>query len=259
VIARHTNNARLQVLYVSELAEPAEVDLSVYEGLADGEDDIAWFTARLTELGIATAVEIHGVQVCLGQAIPPIEMFDAAVIGGSYHMVSDDRPWQRRLLRWMDSALRGGRPCLGICGGHQLMAAFFGAKVRPVPDGVWCETRAVNRTDVGHCHWLFRNLDPAVEFHFANYEHVVEVPDQAAALATRPSSPAVALDYGGNWVSAQFHPEMSSEAMARSWLPDYPDRARRYRPSPNASRILYNFLVHAGLVIPQVASHNGQG
>lgn len=255
-MVRHSENGRLQVLYISELAEPGAVDLRVYRGLAEGEDDIAWFTARLTELGLAEAVEIHGVQVCLGEAIPRAEMFDAAVIGGSYHMVGDDRPWQRRLLRWMDAAVDGRRPCLGICGGHQLMATFFGAKVGPVPDEVWCETRAVDQTDAGRGHWLFRDIDSTAEFHFANYEHVVEVPDQATALATRGASPAVALDYGGNWVSAQFHPEMSAEAMARSWLPDYPDRARRYRPSPVASQVLYNFLVHAGLTLPRATSHD---
>ena len=237
----------LKLLLICQLAEPDEVDLSVFAGLSEGEDDLGWIQSRFEELGVSDAVDVHGVHVCLGEEIPPIDTFDAAIIGGSYHMVGDDRPWQRHLLQWMREARETGKPCLGICGGHQLMGVQFGAKVSGLPDEICCGTLQVDWTDAGEAHWLFRGIVPDTEFHFGNYEHVVEVPAGATALATRESSPAVAADFGGDWVGVQFHPEMSAEAMARSWQPDFPERAQRYRASPGASRVLLNFLFRAGL------------
>jgi GMP synthase-like glutamine amidotransferase len=136
---------------------------------------------------------------------------------------------------------------MGICGGHQLMSAHFGAMVGPVTGEVWCETKTVERTPAGQDHWLFEAVPPQTPFQFGNYEHVATVPAQAHSLAIRGSSPAVALDYGGGWVSVQFHPEMTAHAMAVSWEKSHPERVERYFESHLAARLLLNFLHKAGL------------
>lgn len=236
----------MKVLYVCQLGEPDVHDLDVYRGLAEGADDAEWFIARLRELGVAEGVSVTTARVCLGEGIPPPEGFDAAVIGGSYHMVSENRPWQVEILSWLESARARGLPTFGICGGHQLMAASRGADVTPIPGGTWGESMAVPRTNSGIGHWLFEGVDEDCPFHFGNTEHVCLPPEGVTVLASLPESPALALDYGGTWVSVQFHPEMSVEAFVRSWVHCAPERAGRYRESPQASRLLVNFLRHAG-------------
>ena len=80
----------ITLLYISQLAEPDLHDLSVYAGQADGEDDVAWFRTRLSELGLNDAIALTPVRVCLGDALPDPSDFDAVVIGGSYHMTAAD-------------------------------------------------------------------------------------------------------------------------------------------------------------------------
>lgn len=236
-----------RVLYVCQIADAGEYDLSVYEGLPDGVDDGEWFGTRLDELGLADRVETTVVRVCAGETIPAAGGHDAAVLGGSYHMVGEDLPWQRHILEWLGDWRARGLPMFGICGGHQLVARLYGAPVSPLPGGTWSATRAVERTAAGDGHWLFRGVPPDTGFHFGNSEHVSPPPDAATVLATLDDSPAVATDYGGGWVSVQFHPEMTAAAFVRSWSQSEPERCTRYAESPRGALLLRNFLEHAGL------------
>ena len=238
------NKSPVKLLYVSEMAEPDMHDLTVYAGLAEGVEDSAWFATRIHELKLAESVAVQSVQVCLGDALPSTDDFDGVVIGGSYHMVSEDRPWQRAILAWLAHAWRAPRPLLGICGGHQLMAHFFGAAVEPISSGTWSETTPIALTAEGRAHWLFAGMPPQTPYHFACSEHVARPPTTATVLAQQNGSPAVALDYGRSWVSVQFHPEMSAEAMQQSWQRSAPERARRYAPSPQSAQIIANFVRH---------------
>lgn len=237
----------MRVLYIGQLAEPDLHDLSIYEGLADGPTDADWFVTRLNELGIREHIELDSVDVCLGDEVPDAADYEAVIIGGSYHMVGERRPWQERLLEWIDRAWDSGVPCLGICGGHQLMGIYFGATVEPVADGPWCETGPVDWTPAGTAHWLMADVYPDTGFHFGNTEAVSCVPEGASVLATRYDSPAVALDFGKDWIGIQFHPEMSAAGMMASWRESHPERMKRYQPSPVAARLLLNFLRRAGL------------
>ena len=231
----------ITLLYISQLAEPELHDLSVYVGQADGEDDVAWFRTRLRELELDDQVALTAVRVCLGEPLPDPSGFDAVVIGGSYHMVSEEREWQQRMLGWFDHARASGRPMFGICGGHQLMAAYHGAAVVPMTEGPWSGTRAVEPTENGRDHWLFQNVGEAVGYHFGNTEHVIPPPANAEVLARTPTSPALALDYGDDWVSVQFHPEMSVDTFACYWETIDPTRVASYTPSPTARLLIRNF------------------
>ena len=92
------------------------------------------------------------------------------------------------------------------------MVLWFGARVEALPDAPCAGSYTVRHTDAGRHHWLFENVDEDTCFQFGNYEHVASVPAGATALAVRDDSPAQVLDYGGEWVSVQFHPEMSASA-----------------------------------------------
>lgn len=55
--------------------------------------------------------------------------FDAAVLSGSQASVLDDRDWIDREARWVNAAVAHGLPVLGVCFGHQLLAAVLGGTV----------------------------------------------------------------------------------------------------------------------------------
>ena len=69
-----------------------------------------WFRQRLAELGLEGRVDVAGYAACNGGPLPEPERFEAAVLGGSLHSVSEDRPWQRRIMAWLETWQAGGRP-----------------------------------------------------------------------------------------------------------------------------------------------------
>ncbi len=235
----------LRLLYISQIADPALHDLSVYVGQSDGDDDVGWFQARLAEVRCDKLVDLTSARVCIGDALPPAAAVDAAVIGGSYHMVGEQRGWQRRIHAFLDAASQSRIPVLGICGGHQLMSAHLGADVGPLDAPPCAGTMLVPRSEPGRAHWLFEDIDESVPFHFCNDEHVRSVPAGARVLACDAQCPALALDYGDDWVSTQFHPEMSTEGFVRYWADIDPARAASYRESPRAALVIRNFVHRA--------------
>ncbi|MBT7746037.1 MAG: hypothetical protein HN725_12160, partial [Alphaproteobacteria bacterium] len=104
-------------------------------------------------------------------------------------------------------------------------------------------------TKAGKTHSLFEGYSDEPVFHFGNYEHVVETPAGSTVLAAGTNSPALAIDHGGNWLSIQFHPEISQDYMARVWLNSgTPEFSANYYPLPDAPRVLVNYVRWAGLL-----------
>ena len=66
-------------------------------------------------------------------------------------------------------------------------------------------------------------------------------------LATLREAKSLALDHGGNWYSIQFHPEISAEIMRQYWQHENPANIDNYRETPEAPKLLSNFLTLAGL------------
>ena len=184
--------------------------------------------AKMQDFTNCVVDSITTVCVSRGEKLPNFTSsrhFDAVVVGGSFHSVEDNKPWQLELGGWLRQYRNTGRPLLGICGGHQLMAFLLGgtigrrgdSKSGPIvhPHSSVC----VSLSNEGAVHPLFAGfslghaakLSPV--FHFGNNEHVVELPQPKegcyTVLASTRDSPAVAVDYGGGWLGVQFHPEAS--------------------------------------------------
>ncbi len=157
-------------------------------------------------------------------------------------------PGSIETMAWLERYRTSGRPLLGICGGHQLIARLSGASVEPVADGPIAGSLEVTLTAAGRRHFLFEGFGDAPVFHFANFNHVAAAPQNAAILATRPGMPCVALDHGGGWCGVQFHPEATDSCLAASWKPIDPALMRGYRPLPDAPRLIRNFLTGTGLL-----------
>ena len=239
-----------KLAFLSCLGEVGRYDPSLFENAPGQDDETYWFELMLRDAGLDRKVRYTGYHVCRGVPFPGDDEFDALVIGGSFHSVHDDRPFQKAVLALLDRLWKNEKPTpvFGICGGHQLMCTYFGTTVTRVDAGAQGATQSIELTDSGRDHWLFDGQPGVPDYHFGNEEHAAVPPTIASVLATHPAIPVAALDYGHGWVSTQFHPEADHAIMAGSWRDSRPEFMDRYRPTPHAPRLFENFLVRNGVV-----------
>jgi GMP synthase (glutamine-hydrolysing) len=133
---------------------------------------------------------------------------DGAVVTGSKSSVYDDEPWIDPLLDWLAAADRRGLPLLGVCFGHQALAAALGGRVEHMGE-FELGYRRVDRTGADD---LLTGLDDSFTVFTTHQDRVVELPPGADRIATN--------DYGvhgfrrGRSWGVQFHPEYDRETAA---------------------------------------------
>ena len=126
--------------------------------------------------------------------------FDGAVVTGSRASVYWDEPWIDPLIEWVGTAVERGMPVLGVCFGHQVLAAALGGTVEDM-GGYEIGYRDVEVGDDP----LFAGVESPATVFTTHSDTVTELPPEAERIA--------ANDYGvhgfrvGNAVGVQFHPE----------------------------------------------------
>ena len=152
-----------------------------------------------------------------GAAIPPFEGYDALMVFGGPMDV-----WQEETHPWLipeKAAIRewvsAGRPYLGVCLGHQLLAEAMGGKV-----GLMAKPEVgieeVRLTEAGRASPLFTGFPPAfptLQWHGAA---VLELPEGARILAENDHCPIQAIQWGEKAFGIQYHVELT-EATVPEW------------------------------------------
>lgn len=160
-----------------------------------------WFRAALP------GHDVIVVRPDLDQALPRPDQFRAAVITGSWSMVTDREDWSERTAQWVRDVLPGGKPMLGVCYGHQLMAHAFGGAVDYHPKGIELGTFRVRRN--GSSDALADTLPCEFDAHLTHQQSVLRPPGCAITLAASDHDQQQMLRYGPRAWSTQFHPEFT--------------------------------------------------
>lgn len=240
---------RKKLTFLAQLGAPGRYDPRVFANQPGGDNEIHWFKLLLSDLGLLDVLDFEGRRICYGAPLPDPEDADAYVIGGSFHSVHDGLDWQAALNDWVVTLWGRSEPppVFGICGGHQTMCHVVGETVDKHPGGVRVGTLPVALTEAGRQSALFEDVVP--RFHFGNEDRVLTTPPGATVLATGEGMPACALDHGRGWMSVQFHPEATASVMSESWGPKLAaEYAEHYAPTPDAPRLILNFLKANGIV-----------
>ena len=162
-----------------------------------------------------------------GEPLPAPGEVAAAVVTGSSAMVDDGHDWIEPCAHWLRELLALGRPVLGICFGHQLLAHALGGEVRENPNGIEVGTVRTHLTDAAPADPLFGGLATVIPVQASHRQCVITLPPGAVRLAASDMDLNHAFRFGSNAWGLQFHPEFDRE-ITRAYI-------ERYRPDLEAS------------------------
>ncbi len=171
-------------------------------------------------------IEWDVVELDQGEPIPPLDTYDALwVMGGSMDVWDvEESPWlipEKAAIRtWVREM---GKPFLGLCLGHQLLADALGGTCgpqKPPEIGIL----EVELTEAGQADPLFAGLPKHQECLQWHSVRVAQAPEDTTVLASSPACAIQAMRVGDCAWSMQYHVEVEPDTVA-NWakIPAYRD------------------------------------
>ena len=152
----------------------------------------------------------ESIAVCDGADLPALDSVESVLVTGSAAGVYEDHSWMAPLFDFIRRAGAARIPQIGVCFGHQAIAAAMGARVEKSDKG-W----GIGRHVYDICHkpdWM-SGLDGRDTFSLgvSHQDQVLSLPEGARLIAASDFTPYAALDYGRMpAISFQGHPEFSA-------------------------------------------------
>lgn len=189
-----------------------------------------------------------------------LEGFDGVILGGSGEFdlhggrTDDDvarttaHVILRRLSPLMRTVLEKDFPLFGVCFGHQLMAEMLGGNITSDPDQKKAGSYELSRCATAADDALFNDVPEIFVAQYGHKDAVTSMPEGAVLLASGSACKFSALRYGRKVYSTQFHPELTEDDVLNrfkttpGYLPEGVEAESLVRPSPEASRLLRNFV-----------------
>ncbi|MGE3772819.1 MAG: type 1 glutamine amidotransferase [Gammaproteobacteria bacterium] len=170
----------------------------------DYADMIAhWLTAAGADF------ELHVWAAHEGDLPAHVDDCDAWLVSGSRAGVYEALPWMASLLDWVRGVYAAGRPQLGICFGHQLLAEALGGRTLRAPAG-WGIGNVVLRLRATTAGAPTRE---ALSLYMAHQDQVVTLPPGATWLAETEHCAHAMFAMGDRVLGLQAHPEFTADFM----------------------------------------------
>ena len=146
------------------------------------------------------------------------------VLGGSMGADDDaDHPWLAATKELVRAATRTGVPTLGICLGHQVVAAALGGEVGPNPRGQQLGLLPVGWTDAAGRDDLTAELVTTGLGVQWNSDLVLREPAGTVTLARTPAGELQVARFAPRVWGVQLHPEVDERILA-AWAEEDRDR-----------------------------------
>lgn len=234
-----------KLLYISMLGESSLYHLDDYKQICPSGLEKDWIVAWHGNLAKKYGFDMESADIIRGDILPPPDQISAAILGGTIHLILEDRFWLKKCLKWLQEYRKLQRPLLGICGGHQMIAVNFfnGNKLIKRRNGLLAGTYKIQLSEAGKDSALFQSFADQPQFNFANSYHIIPAAEtDMNILATTEDSPAVAADYGGHWFGCQFHPETRKETWNCYFKRDSAIDLSKFKSDHGGVQLLDNFL-----------------
>lgn len=169
--------------------------------------------------------EWTAVQLEKGEAIPSFDGCELLVVmGGPMDIWQEDlHPWlvteKAAIRQWVKDL---GRPYLGICLGHQLLAAALGGDVTPMEGSPEVGLGRVTLTADGLASSMLRGFPEEIETFQWHGAEVSRLPEGAVLLARNTACAIQAFRWGAVAYGFQYHIEITETTVA-DWeqIPEY--------------------------------------
>ena len=138
-----------------------------------------------------------------------LEKFDGFLITGSRFSAYDDEPWIDRLKQFVVTLYEQGKPLIGICFGHQLIATALGGETRKATQGwgVGVSTSTLyEKPD-----WISKPNSNTFNLLVSHQDQVMTLPPDAKLLAGSDFCPIGMYQISNKVLGFQGHPEFSKE------------------------------------------------
>ena len=155
--------------------------------------------------------DITFVQVRLGEFPASVDDYDAYLVTGSAAGVYDDLDWIAPLEVFIRDAYQAGKPLVGICFGHQVIANALGGKAEKSTKGWGCGTRNLPILDDGG---IFDTNQSTSTLLYMHQDQVVQAPPKATVLIGDDFCTIASFKIGEQVLCFQGHPEFTPAVIA---------------------------------------------